>query len=176
MVELRVRVRTLVLVGSIAVATLVAGTAIGATLVKNGKAVTAVRTVTADNFVATSSLGFTDMPNMALSVPVPAGEQALLVITFSASTRCPADSVPEKGECVIQVLVDGSASPPGDVLFASGKDSDDPIYGYSAQSMQFVSGPLSSGTHTVKVRFKKTGDVLGFWVADRSLTVLRSKV
>src|SRR3954470_20509727 len=82
------RVSRFVAFAAIALALVLAGTAVGATLQKNGGPVTAVRTATADDNAHSTATTWTDVPGMSVAVNVPAGERALLIVTFSAVNQC----------------------------------------------------------------------------------------
>lgn len=176
MTGFKIRVRTIGLIVS-ALALLVAGTAIGATLQKNGRTVTAVRTVTADTSVQTALSTWTDVPDMSVSVGVPSGERGLLVITFSGVHDCYAPGSGNAGQCRIRVLVDAAAAQPLEIVFASTTSTNQHLY--ETNSMQFVAGPMQAGAHIVKVQFRTeptTPDPIYFMLESRTLTVLRSKV
>jgi len=112
---------------------------------------------------------------MSVTVPVPSGEKALLVITFSAEIRCiTSSSIPDNGECKVRVLMDGNPVTPGEVYFGSPRDPESPPYGSETHSMQWVAGPITAGTHTIKVQWDMLADAR-FFVTERTLTVLRSK-
>ena len=162
----------LVLIAGLAVA-LAAETAVLAATVKlNGGAVRAVRTATADSDVSTTSTSLADVPGMSTTVSVPSGEKAILVITFTAESRCIGSSTTL---CIVRVLVDSSAAKPGDIAFDSAFDGNT-FSAPEANSMQFVAGPLSAGSHTVKVQYRVDEASSGFDLRARTLTVLRSKV
>jgi hypothetical protein len=121
-----IRTVSLVLVGSLAGAVLV-GPVTAATErvdgnanIRNARDVTAVRTVSASGLVYTNSpYQWVDVPGMSLTVGVPAGERARLLITFSA----PVDRRDAAGgganDRYIRVLVDGLATAsPLEALFA----------------------------------------------------------
>jgi hypothetical protein len=139
---------------------------------RNGGAVTAVRTVTGTDIVATSSQTYVAVPGMSVSVNVPSGEEALLVITFSAVTECFVNAGIATF-CQVRVRVDGSSPPPGALTFDSAADG---VFGMEATSMQWVSGPLSAGPHTVRVDYRVDEANSLFYMTQRTLTVLRSKV
>jgi len=175
-----IRTVSLVLVGSLAGALLV-GPVTAATerldgdaTVRNAREVTAVRTVSAGGFVSTNSpYQWVDVPGMSLTVGVPAGERARLLITFSAPVNCLDAAGGGANECSIRVLVDGLATAsPAEALFARA----DTTGQWDANSMQFVSEALPAGAHTVTVQFVmiETNAAMTLWV--RTLTVLRAYV
>ncbi len=168
-------------------AVLIAESAVlAATLGRNGKAVTAVRTVTNDAEYLNQSLNtWVDVPDMKTFVTVPALEKALLVITFSTSSMCSVFSDSSANLCHIRVLLDGNVVSPGDVEWGAawfeGLPNTNPYPDEGARSMQWVAGPVSPGEHQVKVQAKVgvegslqlTG---AFALREKTLTVLRSKM
>ena len=172
--------RVLVTMVAALVLSLLGSTAVLAvTLSKNGKAVTAVRTVTADDSVNRQYGVWADVPGMSTTVSVPAEQRAILLIRFSAEANCWGY---QGGLCKIQVLVNGTPASPGDAIF-------DTVTGSSTASeretysMEFVAGPLSSGAHTVTVQWfielmccPPDPTIPKFFVESRTLTVLRSRV
>jgi hypothetical protein len=170
------------------VAALIAGGSVvyAATTAKSGKAVTAVRTVTADQFAETSSFTYSDLTGMSTTISVPSSQKALLIVTFSADSSCVTSTVPRPDtQCFLRVLVDGAPAAPGEVIFDSAPDGDpsnlDPSYIRETNAMQFVAGPVNAGSHTIKVQWR-TDDMLidfsggHFYVWGRTLTVLRARV
>lgn len=175
-----VRTRPLTTLGAVALATLLAGTAIGATLQKNGGPVTAVRTVTADDPVSiertdpgSSAFTWTNVPGMSVNVGVPSGETGLLVITFSGQSQCTGTTA----FCQIRVLVDGNVAAPGAVIFDSTDDGPGgSVNSYETNSMQFIAGPKRAGKHTVTVQYAISPfSSAAFGLTARTLTVLRSR-
>jgi hypothetical protein len=108
---------------------------------------------------------------MSTTVTVPAGQKALLVITFSGETLCQ-DFDGATLSCQIRATVDGANAQPGEVVF----DSQQANSGWSTNSMQFVRGPVNAGQHVVKIQFRVDEFPAEFHIGDRTLTVLRSKV
>jgi len=162
------------------IGTMVAGSGvvIAATTPSSGKAVTAVRTVTADSGQAivagNSPLGYVDLIGMSTTITVPSDTRALLIITFSAANSCVDGSTPPTAYCQVRVLVDGNVAPPGVVILRGSAGGNNSL-AISSNSMQFVYGPLSAGTHTVKVQGKPDEAHSTFNIYARTLTVLRSK-
>jgi len=136
------------------------------TLSKKGGPVTKVKTVTADDAPTTTSTSFSNVPGMSISMSVPSGQKALFVVTLSAVSVCYTEGV----LCYVRLLVDNNPAPPGDLIFNSNAS------GPGAHSMQFVAGPLSAGTHTVEVQWMVDEVGATFQMAERTLTVLRSKI
>ena len=132
---------------------LVASTAaLAVVTTKSGGAVKGVKVVTETAGTNMAVMTFTDIPGMSLSMTVPSGEKAHLLITFSASTSC-IDSSGINTNCFVRVLVDGTEALPGQVLFDTAADGDS-LLAREASSMQFVAGPLLAG-------FIRSGSRLG---------------
>ena len=95
-------------------------------------------------------LTWTDVSGMSVSMTVPSGEKALLLINYSMASTC----VDQSGAtlfCYVRILVDGTEAPPGQVIFESAADGNISS-AIEANSMQFVAGPLNAGSHTIKVQ------------------------
>lgn len=151
-----------------------AGAALAVTAKRGGGPVTAVRTATDGVPVSTQSQTYVDVPGMTANRKVPSGQQALLIITFSAESVCynTFASDPARARCDVQVLVDGLPAAPGEVTF----DSDVADLEYEANSMQFVTGPVGSGLHTITVQYRVRHSDAHFLLGPRTLTILRSSV
>jgi hypothetical protein len=166
--------RTSVMVASTATLVLVvaaAGITAAFTFTRSGGAVTAVRVVSANDGVTTLSSTWKNVPDSSMVVKVADGQRALLLITFSASSVCHLAST-----CYIRAVVDGTnLATPGEVIFDKGPGSG---AGFEeAHSMQFASENLGSGDHQVVIQYRvRTTDEEQFFLRDRTLTVLRSKV
>ena len=151
------------------------------TLTKRGKGITAVTLVTGTDFISSgrTAVEWADMPGVTTTVSVPSNTRAHFLVTFASETNCGGGYANKEGYCLVRVLVDGAPASPGDVVFDSRPDSGDvnpySEYSWTANSMQFVSGPLAAGSHTVKVQWR-VNEVIEFWAAKRTLTVLRTKV
>ena len=157
------------------------GTVVAASIAKSAKAVTAVKTLTTNDYLTTESTTYIDVPGMSTSISVPASQQALLIITFAAPTECSrvAGDTAE-ADCSVRVLVDGAAVTPAESVLRSGRNAggSNTGRGWMANAMQFVRGPLTAGSHTVKVQWKVFNFSGGsqFILNGASLTILRSKV
>jgi hypothetical protein len=139
-----------------------AGGAIAAATVRNGKAVKAVSVVAASD-TAWATTTTTDVPNMSVTMSVPANQKGLFVATFSASAN---------GPCDVSMTIsgpNGGDMPPGNGWFHSDPNNSD------WNSAQFIAGPYPSGTYTLKVRFSTTS-VNACYLAQRTLAVERSLV
>ena len=173
-----------VVVAATGLALLAETAALGFALTKSGKAVTGVKAVVSYDLITTTSDTPVAMPDMSTTIRVPAGQQALLIITFAGETNCrPLTLV--SGYCRLRVRVDQNYADPDVVAFDSTMDNlvtyQTDIYGddsWETNSMQFVYGPVSAGTHTVTVLWWKEDDADDtiFRMGARTLTVLRSKV
>ena len=177
-----IRAPFLVLVGSLAGALLAGPVAAavgrpdGAATVRNAREVTAVRTVSTRGIVSTTTpYQWVDVPGMSLTVGVPAGERARLLITFSAPVNCRESAEPgAANECFIRVLVNGlPTASPAEALFARAPAT---AGTWHASSMQFVSEALPAGVHTVTVQFVMVEANASMSLDARTLTVLRAYV
>lgn len=149
-----------------------AGGALGYAAVKSAGPVKAIKVAVADGLVFKDDDAWFDVPGMALSMTVPAGEHASLLITFSANELC--TSLPDAADTcfgLVRVLVNGAEVTPGEVTFAEGYRST--AGGYS--SAQFITDSLGPGKYNVKVQFRQQGDG-AFNLTTRTLTVERAKV
>ena len=150
---------------------LVAETVVLAATVKTGGPVKAVKVVTETTTHTISSTRFVYVQGMSLSMTVPSGEQALLLIAFSSRVSCTQTTT---AWCYVRVTVDGVEAAPGDVIFDGAADGSN--YAIETNSMQFVAGPLSAGPHTIKVQARVDEAGATFHLTDRTLSVLRSMV
>ena len=153
------------------------GAVLAALVGRNGRAVTAVRTVTNDIEWRTASANWVDVPDMKVSVSVPAGEKAILVITFSTASRCALYQAAHN-TCAIKVLLDGNVVSPGEVIWTHVEQTEGDT---SVGSMQWVAGPVAAGEHVVKVQAQMEPPPVvlppgSFTLLGRTLTVLRSKI
>ena len=152
-------------------------------IAKSGKAVTAVKVVTDDGtagpYALTTSHEWADIPGMSTTIKVPSRTKGLLLITFSAETRCTEDVEITSAQCRIRALVDSSVVAPGEVIFADAAGTSEAQFPYEvfeAHSMQFVAGPLKAGTHTVTMQYQVIQGTPYFELGSRILSILRSKV
>ena len=154
---------------------LLAETVVLAANTKSGGPVKAVKVATEPGTATISSNAFTDIPGMSVSMTVPSGEKALLLITFSADAYCH-DDLGSTALCYVRVLVDGTTQAlPGQLVFDSAADGN-VAFPDEANSMQFVVAPISAGAHTVKVQAYVDEVYSVFVIERRTLSVLRSKV
>jgi hypothetical protein len=182
----RFRRGTAILVAVLTLTVMAETAALGFSVSKGGKAITAVKTVMSYDLITTTSTVPVAMPDMSATISVPASQRALLIITFSGEANCKPDGF-DIGWCRLRVQVDDSYADPDVVAFDSTMDnfaqdaagirhSED---AWETNSMQFIAGPLSAGPHTVSVRWwiEDPGDAdTTFRLGARTLTVLRSKV
>ncbi len=106
---------------------------------------------------------WTDVQGMSLSMTVPSGEKALLLITFSSAAFCH-DGVNATAFCrVCASWSMGSTGPaePGDLRLSTTDGNVDSST--EVHSMQFVAGPLNAGQHTIKVQGAVSEDTVVLW-------------
>jgi hypothetical protein len=167
--------RSLLIVAVALVAVLTATTSVVAMHVnRNGRAVTAVRTATSDETSLTMSTTFVDVPWMTTTVAVPKDQRALLVITFSAETKCVDPSEPFTNACFVRVLVDEQEAEPGFIYFDSAADENSAAE-IESNSIQWIA-PVAGGDHSVKVQYMVLQGDSRFYLSARTLTILRSRV
>ena len=185
MLQLKLRLRWLVpvVIAALAMTVAVETAVLGVVVSKSGKAVTAVKAVTETTLATTTSAEWVNIPGMTTTINVPASQRALLIITFSAETVCYAEQFQRSGACYVRVLVDGTPSTPSQVIFdGTWENYTEGAIDFQAaaevNSMQFVTGPLISGTHTVTVQWLVADLATDtfFRMQERTLTILRSKV
>jgi hypothetical protein len=167
-----IRKPVLIVIAALVAALCVESAVLAAGLGRNGKTVTAVRTVTNDSLWTPSSATWIDVPDMKTFVTVPSGEKALLVITFSASTSCEAGEV--TSSCLVRVLLDGQQVSPGIGWWDQAFPEDVGIK-MGARSLQWVAGPVAGGEHQVKVQAEVSGGGM-LRMTSMTLTVLRSRM
>src|SRR4051812_42827920 len=112
---------------------------------------------------------------MTIVLQVPAGERAVLLITFSASGYCVRSPIVAYSDrCQVAVNVDGAAASPGVIAFLTSEEAPAQI---GAHSFQFAAN-VGAGRHVVTARYSLyTANASStFDLRERSLTVLRSKV
>jgi hypothetical protein len=86
----------------------------------------------------------------SLSVTVPAGESARLLVRFAASGVCvDLSSALNPAPCKFRIRVGGQDAAPGSFLFAQA--------GYQAFNVEAASGPLGAGQHSVSVQWAANG-------------------
>jgi hypothetical protein len=147
------------------------GAVLAAGIGRNGKAVTAVRTVTNGTPQTVASSNWIDVADMKTFVTVPKDQKAILVITYSAFTMCSGTTV-SGGVCMVRVLLNGQEVSPGPVQWSYNYANESPEAGVA--SMQWIAGPVATGDHQVKVQASlSTGD--DFYIAQQTLSVLRSR-
>ena len=124
----------------------------------SGKAgpITAVTVVSDGGLQETSSRTFVDVPGAATTIRVPAGQRALIVARFSASSQCGSLN-PDDDGCFVRILVGGvEADPVAAGSFDTAACCPNSSNGDSFESHQIERsrGPVSSGTYTVKVQWQ----------------------
>jgi hypothetical protein len=157
-------------------ALLVAETAVLAvTTIKTGGPVRSVKVATETAQQTIYPGGWADVQGMSLSMTVPSGEKALLLITFSSASFCH-DSSGASAFCGVRILVDGIPALPDQVTFDSARTDGNIDSSHEPHSMQFVAGPLNAGQHTIKVQGAVSENPSYFGISTRTLSVLRSRV
>ena len=160
------RTRLLTFAVAVLAALLIAESAVlGATLLKSGGAVKAVKIVANDLLFHTTSTSLVNMTGMSTTMTVPSGQKALFLITVS--TSC---SVSGAGSAIVRVLVDRTSALPSDQGFCSG-DS-----GSGSNSYQYFAGPLNAGNHTVALQFRVNNAAGEAFLVHPVMTVMRVKV
>jgi len=148
---------------------------LAASLKRTGGPVNALYTATSADGASFSTFGIAPpVPGMTLTINVPEKTYALLLITFSAETRCESNFAEGDAGCEIRATVDGQTASPGFVEFASAPEPSE--FHYQTHSMQFVAGPLGSGAHIVRIRWSVSEYNTSFSAGGRTLSVLVSKV
>ena len=174
MTRLKRRPRLLIIAVAVLAALLVAETVVlGATVLRSGGAVKAVKIVTetTEQVISVSNQD-TNITGMSLTMSVPSGQQAYFLITFSAVENCLDGSPPILMYCYVRVLVDGAEAAPGYVVFDAAPDSN--VWeAKEANSLQFVAGPLAAGPHTVQAQGFIGGVSSSFNLYERTLSVMR---
>jgi hypothetical protein len=148
------------------------GVALAATSAGGG-AITAVRVKREVNATTTNSTTYVDVPGTTVTMSVPSGQHALLLVRFSAESSC--DGGTAGNWCTLRVLVDGNeAQPAAGSNYAFDTDpgaSDDIWEGHSMDR----SAVVGAGNHTIKVQWAVTDATTTFRLDDWSLIVERSK-
>lgn len=160
-----------ILAASIALLLTAQAAVLATTATRTSGPVTQVKSVTDGSFAGYStSPAYADLDGMQMKLTVPEGQEAQLLITFSAASLCH-DLRTDHGWCLVKVVVDGHVATPGPVVWDATVDGN----AYEVHSMQWVTGTLSAGDHNVRVMVKI--DAPGrFQFGARTLTVLRSRV
>jgi hypothetical protein len=164
--------RPLAIVVLVLVAVLaVEGAVLAAGVGRNGKAVTAVRTVTKNTAQNITSSSWIDVADMKTFITVPKDQKAILLVTYSADTTCAGTEV-SGGVCAVRVTLDGQEVSPGSVQWSYNYANETPEAGVA--SMQWVAGPVATGDHQIKVQAAlQTGSY--FYIGQQTLSVLRSR-
>lgn len=160
-----------ILIFALAAVIAVEGAALAAAVGRNGKSVTAVRTVVSEALWSTESGNWIDVPDMKTFVSVPKDQKAILIVTFSTTAVCnPGETTP--AACLVRVLLDGQEVSPGVAQWGAGFAGVNS--GAGVRSMQWVAGPVPQGDHQVKVQ-ASTGGTGAIGLYHMTLTVLRSR-
>jgi hypothetical protein len=161
------------LTGVIGVVMLSAGVTMGTTLYRfmNGGSVTAVRAaVTSNDAFSTYSTTFIAVPGSAVTVSVPNGQKAILVITFSTEEGCPTTGS-SSDNCIVAAYLDGHRTAQDEIAFDYGHNPATPL---ETRSFQWVTAPLDPGTHTITMAARVDG-LATFNLGNRTLTAMRVK-
>jgi hypothetical protein len=138
-----------------------------------------VLTANSTSSTETTSTSYTSLDNGTLTLTVPTGETAKLVVFFNAETACYGGTA--GASCQVRILVDNSEIAPAadnDSTF----DNNGVTGAVSTSSTQAqhaftkVSGTLAAGSHTVKVEIGTSSSSTTFRLDDWTLAVLRIKV
>jgi hypothetical protein len=143
-------------------------TVLGATFLRQGGAVSAVKVVNSSGQFTTSSPTYVDVPGLSLTLATPSGEHALFLMTFSSQSSV-YGAITSRG--YVRVLVDGAAAAPIEVQFYHGHVGDQ----YEIFSHQFVIGPLAAGKHNFVVQYHVDSNQNLFSLIKPMLSVLRAK-
>jgi hypothetical protein len=161
-------IRRILLVTALTLASIViAQGVVLAAVTKSGGAVTAVRTATADDLIYLPPGGWLDVPGMQVSINVPDGQRAMLLISLSASASCYRIGGDTSNWCSVRALVDGNVAAPGQALLWDNSMSDQ----MTASTQWMVTG-VRPGTHVVKIQYSQPNT---FYMRNRILTVMRSR-
>jgi hypothetical protein len=110
------------------------------------------------NTTATFTTGFVDVPNLATSITVPAGQVADVLILFSGEMNSPS-------ALYVQAVVDGQVAQPGLVQAFW-----DQAGGATTQGFNFRGSVLGAGTHTIKMQWAGLSGQQ--FMSARSMTVI----
>jgi hypothetical protein len=141
----------------------------------SGGAITAVKVKREVDAASTNSTTFVNVPGASMTIGVPSGQRALLLIRFSAESSCQGGNFGDW--CSLRIVVDGvQAHPRAGLNFAFDTDAGvatnhDIWEGHSMDR----SITVGSGSHTVRVQWAVTNAATSFRLDDWSLTVERSK-
>jgi hypothetical protein len=163
-----------VLVGVLVGSALGAGSAVTAETASGNaiKKVVIVRSTSAssDDF---NSGQLVDLPGANGSITVPAGKQAILLLTFSGESVC----FDGDGWCKVNILVNGvGAKPNSDFAFDSTDGGAESDSSWESHGIQRSTAVLGAGSYTVKVRYGSGSGAVSFRLDDWQLTIERVAV
>ena len=94
----------------------------------------------------------TRLPGAKIDVNVPAGERALLLITFSGTSQCSDPDQVQTAFCIIAVGRQGTDVTGGQIIFDSAAVTGR-VAARQTGSMTVAAGPLDPGDHRLYVRY-----------------------
>jgi hypothetical protein len=115
----------------------------------------------------------TDLIGSTVTMNVPSGQKALLLVRFSAATACYGGGASAAHVCHVQAIVDGSPAAPGEVAFDNNNANTESTQ-YEAHAMEWAQN-VGAGSHTIKiqVRIDDSPGVVEFDLNPWTLTVER---
>jgi hypothetical protein len=137
---------------------LVAQSAIGVPSTVSGKGVEAVKIVRNDGTIKMTddSTGgdLVTLPGARTSMTVPDGQQAILLVHFSAPSACWGGVIDNTNACYIRILVNGVEEAPASAgwPFDSTESATSQNYFFESHSFDRATDPLGPGTYVVKAR------------------------
>jgi len=150
------RIATSVLVLTLVAVAAAVATALTYSSTVTGTSVTQVKVVRSafpqqftDDGGATTA---TSLGGGSASIRVPAGQNALLLIRFSAATACYGGNSGVSHSCYVQALVDGTVVAPGEVSFDNNNTNTESSQ-FEAHSMEWAK-TVGAGTHTVRIKVR----------------------
>ncbi len=129
-------------------------------------------TATSSLEVSTTSTAFADLPETTVDVRVPAGQNHIALVTFSAENRCMQDPL-SAAYCSVGLTVDGDAA--REMVMNSIRQGANSTVGatnaWASHSVQWVVS-LTPGNHTLAIQYRTDEDSSSFAVDTRTLSVL----
>lgn len=136
----------------------------------------AVKVVSQDSDMTTTSTTFATVPGMSTTVTVPALHTSCFLMRFSAETECVTSSG-TFGWCIVRILVDGVEAFPGagtDFAFDSTYNGTATTDAWQSNSLDRSVAGVTSGSHTVVVQWATTDPSITAWLGEMSLTIERT--
>ncbi|MBI4261717.1 MAG: hypothetical protein HY658_14270 [Actinobacteria bacterium] len=152
-----------------AVVATVAVRAVAVTTTVAGDRITRVKVLRSDTGATrTGGTTFVNVPGAKSTIFVPKGTRALVLVRFSAESRCSGGS----GWCSVRVMVGANeAAPAAGTSFAF--DAASEAGEYEAHAMERIAGPLDPGTYSVRVQWAVSNGDLTFWLDDWLMAIER---